>query len=126
MFTLNDILQGNDDTVRLQGASSADIEQVFPSAQHDSRQVGQGELFIAIKGEHVDGHSFIPAAAQAGAGAVLCTEPSSEAPAEFLQIIVPHVVPAFHATARVPSPRPQHTTLIGISPHTSTTTSQHA
>src|SRR5437763_483174 len=84
MFTLNDILQGNEDTIRLQGASSADIEQVFPAAQHDSRQVGQGDLFIAIKGEHVDGHSFIPAAAQAGAGAVLCTEPSTKAPPELL------------------------------------------
>ncbi|MFL5656060.1 MAG: UDP-N-acetylmuramoyl-tripeptide--D-alanyl-D-alanine ligase [Ktedonobacteraceae bacterium] len=114
MFTLNDILQGNDDTVRLQGASSADIEQVFPSAQHDSRQIGQGDLFIAIKGEHVDGHSFIPAAAQAGAGAVLCTEPSSEAPPEFLQIIVPDVVQALHATARVRTQRQQNTTLLGI------------
>jgi UDP-N-acetylmuramoyl-tripeptide--D-alanyl-D-alanine ligase len=98
----------------LQGASSADIEQVFPAAQHDSRQVGQGDLFIAIKGEHVDGHSFIPAAAQAGAGAVLCTEPSSEAPAEFLQIVVPDVVQALHATARVRTQRQQNTTLIGI------------
>ena len=114
MFTLNDILQGNDDTVRLQGASSADIEQVFPAAQHDSRQVRQGDLFIAIKGEHVDGHSFIPAAAQAGAGAVLCTEPSAEAPPEFLQIVVPDVVQALHATARVRTQRQQNTTLIGI------------
>ena len=114
MFTLNDILQGNEDTVRLQGASSADIEQVFPAAQHDSRQIGQGDLFIAIKGEHVDGHSFIPAAAQAGAGAVLCTEPSTEAPPEFLQIIVPDVVEALHATARVRTQRQQNTTLLGI------------
>ena len=98
----------------MQGASSADIEQVFPAAQHDSRQIGQGDLFIAIKGEHVDGHSFIPAAAQAGAGAVLCTEPSTEAPPEFLQIIVPDVVEALHATARVRTQRQQNTTLLGI------------
>src|SRR5438105_12453463 len=126
MFTLNDILQGNEDTVRLQGASSADIEQVFPAAQHDSRQVGQGDLSIAIKGEHVDGHSFIPAAAQAGAGAVLCTEPSSEAPPEFLQIVVPDVVQALHATARVRAQRQQNTILIGITGSNGKTSTKEA
>src|SRR5438477_11579191 len=114
MFTLNDILQANGGSVRLLGASSADIEQVFPAAQHDSRQVGQGDLFLAIKGEHVDGHSFIPAAAQACAGAVLCTEPPAEAPPEFLQLVVPDVVPALHATSRVRSQLPQNTTFHAI------------
>src|SRR5438132_6266304 len=114
MFTLNDILQGNDGAVHLHGASSPDPEQVFPAAQHDSRQVGQGDLFVAIKGKHVDAHRFIPEVAQAGAGAALCTELSSEAPAEFLQIVVPDVVQALHATARVRTQRQQNTTLIGI------------
>src|SRR5229473_6644147 len=101
MFTLNDILQGNDGTVHLHGASSPDPEQVFPSAQHDSRQVGRGDLFVAIKGTHVDGHSFIPIIAQSGAGAALCTEPAGNVSPEFLQIVVPDVVKALHATARL-------------------------
>src|SRR5437588_3731882 len=126
MFTLNDILQGNEGAVHLHGPSSPDPEQVFPSAQHDSRQVGRGDLFVAIKGKHVDAHSFIPAVAQAGAGAALCTELSSEAPPEFLQIVVPNVVEALHATARVRTQRQQNTTLIGITGSNGKTSTKEA
>jgi UDP-N-acetylmuramoyl-tripeptide--D-alanyl-D-alanine ligase len=37
----------------------------------DSREAGPGTLFAAFVGEHVDGHDFVPAAAAAGAVAVL-------------------------------------------------------
>ena len=37
----------------------------------DSRKVLLGSLFIAIAGEHVDGHDYIAAARQAGASAAL-------------------------------------------------------
>src|SRR5438045_2212710 len=126
MFTLNDILQGNEGAVHLHGPSSPNPEQVFPSAQHDSRQVGRGDLFVAIKGKHVDAHSFIPEVAQAGAGAALCTEPSSEAPPEFLQIVVPDVVEALHRTARVHTQRQQNTTLIGITGSNGKTSTKEA
>src|SRR5712691_6698779 len=126
MFTLNDILQGNNGAVHLHTTSSPDPEQVFPAAQHDSRQVGRGDLFVAIKGKHVDAHSFIPEVAQAGAGAALCTEPSSEAPPEFLQIVVPDVIQALHATARVRTQRQQNTTLIGITGSNGKTSTKEA
>src|SRR5712691_2676593 len=114
MFTLNDILQGNDGAVHLHGASSPDPEQVFPAAQHDSRQVGRGDLFVAIKGKHVDAHSFIPKGAQAGAGAALRTGPSSGSPSELLKIVVPDVMQTVHATARVRTQRQESTTWIGM------------
>lgn len=38
----------------------------------DSRKIGKGELFIAIKGENFDGHDFIAAAVANGAVAVIC------------------------------------------------------
>jgi UDP-N-acetylmuramoyl-L-alanyl-D-glutamate--2,6-diaminopimelate ligase len=41
----------------------------------DSRQVRPGFLFAALPGAKVDGRSFIPAALQAGAAAVLASEP---------------------------------------------------
>ncbi|MBR3683301.1 MAG: UDP-N-acetylmuramoyl-tripeptide--D-alanyl-D-alanine ligase [Lachnospiraceae bacterium] len=38
----------------------------------DSRKVIKGGLFIATKGERVDGHSFIPQVAEKGAAGVVC------------------------------------------------------
>jgi UDP-N-acetylmuramoyl-tripeptide--D-alanyl-D-alanine ligase len=41
----------------------------------DSRSIGPGELFIALRGENFDGHQFVAAARQRGAvGAVIATE----------------------------------------------------
>jgi UDP-N-acetylmuramoyl-tripeptide--D-alanyl-D-alanine ligase len=37
----------------------------------DSREVGPGDLFVALKGEHSDGHDFVSQALIAGAGGVL-------------------------------------------------------
>ncbi len=39
----------------------------------DSRQVKPGDFFVAIEGEKVDGHDFIPAAIQAGATGILAS-----------------------------------------------------
>lgn len=40
----------------------------------DSRLVKEGAVFIAVKGERVDGHSFIPRVFEDGALAVICEE----------------------------------------------------
>jgi UDP-N-acetylmuramoyl-tripeptide--D-alanyl-D-alanine ligase len=129
MFTLDDLLQGNEGRLRLLCSDTPDTGQVFPSAQHDSRQVGRGDLFVAIKGEHVDGHRFIPAAAQAGAGAALCTEPSREVPPDFLQIVAPDVIKALHGAARVRAQRQReqyHTTFTGITGSNGKTSTKEA
>ncbi|MBQ8822481.1 MAG: UDP-N-acetylmuramoyl-tripeptide--D-alanyl-D-alanine ligase [Lachnospiraceae bacterium] len=44
----------------------------------DSRQVQAGDIFIATKGERVDGHSFIPAVAEKGALGVICEKEQTE------------------------------------------------
>ena len=126
MFTLNDILQSNEGAFQLRTTATANPSQVFSAAQHDSRQVGSGDLFIAIQGEHVDGHSFIPQVARAGAGAVLCSTPSEDVPPEFLQIVVPDVVKALHATARTRTQRQRNTTLIGITGSNGKTSTKEA
>jgi UDP-N-acetylmuramoyl-L-alanyl-D-glutamate--2,6-diaminopimelate ligase len=38
---------------------------------YDSRRVSPGDLFVAIRGEHVDGHQYIPSALARGAVAVV-------------------------------------------------------
>ena len=40
----------------------------------DSRQAGEGSLFLALRGEKTDGHKYIPDVLQKGALAVLCEE----------------------------------------------------
>jgi len=114
MFTLNDIFVGNAGKFCLQTDREIDPAQVFLEAQHDSRLIKSGDLFIARKGETVDGHRFIAGAAGAGAGAVLCAEPAEDAPADFLQIIVPDVLKALHATAHTRAQRQENTIFLGI------------
>jgi UDP-N-acetylmuramoyl-tripeptide--D-alanyl-D-alanine ligase len=41
----------------------------------DSRTIQPGYLFVAVKGEHFDGHDFIVNACQKGAAAILCSRP---------------------------------------------------
>ena len=43
----------------------------FRGATLDSRQVKPGMLFVAVKGERVDGHDFIPQALAAGAAGIV-------------------------------------------------------
>lgn len=45
----------------------------------DSRQVNEGSMFVAIKGERVDGHKFIPSVFEQGAMCVLCEHPQESA-----------------------------------------------
>jgi UDP-N-acetylmuramoyl-tripeptide--D-alanyl-D-alanine ligase len=51
------------------------------SVEFDSRKVHPGALFVALPGEHADGHDFAAAAAAAGAVAVLGTRTVAELPA---------------------------------------------
>lgn len=50
---------------------SGSREQRIGGIAIDSRQVKPGDLFIALKGERVDGHRFVPEAVKRGAVAVL-------------------------------------------------------
>src|SRR5260370_1825996 len=114
MFPLNDMLTGNEGKMSLRSEITHNAAQIFPSAHHDSRQIGKGDLFIAIKGARVDGHRFIPDVARAGAGAALCVEACDDVPPDFLQILVPDVVTALHNTAHVRAARRGKTILIGV------------
>ena len=45
----------------------------FKGCSTDSRELNSGELFIAIKGEHFDGHDYLMKAKQRGASAAMVT-----------------------------------------------------
>ena len=65
-----------EDLVRLTGGRLlARSDRPIRGAAVDSRLVQPGELFVALPGEHVDGHAFISDAIVRGAAAVIVTRP---------------------------------------------------
>ena len=48
-------------------SASADLDQEISGVSYDSRTVEKGNVFVAISGEAVDGHRFIPMAMEKGA-----------------------------------------------------------
>ncbi|HAE21881.1 MAG TPA: UDP-N-acetylmuramoyl-tripeptide--D-alanyl-D-alanine ligase [Spirochaetaceae bacterium] len=48
-----------------------DSEHSLERVETDSRSAGPGSLFVALKGERVDGHDYALSAAESGAGALL-------------------------------------------------------
>ena len=85
-------------------------EAVVTGVQIDSRRVKPGDLFIAIKGEKVDGHDFIDMAAGLGASAALVERPVR---ASIPTILVPDTVRAYGDLAAARRER-MGITVIGI------------
>ena len=50
----------------------------------DSRSVGAGDIFVAIKGDRLDGHEFAAAALRAGAGLAIVSRITDEMTAKAL------------------------------------------
>ena len=53
-------------------SATADMEAEITGVSYDSRTTASGDVFVAISGEAVDGHRFIPMAAEKGAACVVC------------------------------------------------------
>lgn len=67
MSSLKDLLFG----VRIQSVvGTTDIE--INALAFDSRKITKGDVFVAIQGVQVDGHTYIPTALSLGANAVIC------------------------------------------------------
>ena len=75
----------------------------------DSRRAAPGGLFVAVAGEHVDGHDFAGAAQAAGAAATLATRPTGT-PA----LIVDDVPAALARLAQAVAGRLPRVTIAGI------------
>ncbi len=56
-------------------STNVNLEMEIPNVAYDSRQVGPGDLFVALSGYTADGHKFIPQAMAAGAAVALCQVP---------------------------------------------------
>ncbi len=58
--------------------SPADSGVDITGIAYDSRKAGKGNLFVAVRGEHVDGHVFAADAVRRGAAAVVYDKPQVE------------------------------------------------
>jgi UDP-N-acetylmuramoyl-tripeptide--D-alanyl-D-alanine ligase len=77
--------------------------------EFDSRRIGPGGLFLALPGEHVDGHDFVASAMERGAVAALVTRPV-DAPS----IEVADGLAALAALASAVARRLPDTTIVGV------------
>jgi UDP-N-acetylmuramoyl-L-alanyl-D-glutamate--2,6-diaminopimelate ligase len=82
---LADLLDALGEFVLLPEAGAADDVQVT-AVDFDSRAVGPGSLFCALKGEHADGHDHAGMAAAAGAVALVVERPLD---VDLPQVVVP-------------------------------------
>ena len=63
-----------------------DVSRPVHAITDDSRAVTGGSLFVAVKGERVDGHGFVEQAIKAGAVAVLAQAPVASGPLPFVLV----------------------------------------
>src|SRR5215469_11609753 len=66
IMQLQDLIRGLG-VVTMEGPMNREIGAI----SYDSRRTGPGDLFVAMRGEHFDGHSFIEEAVEQGAVAVV-------------------------------------------------------
>ena len=88
------------------GTASADF--TVQGVAFDSREVTQGDLFIAMKGEATDGHKFIDKAIAAGATGIIC-----ESPIDFPHVRVADSAAALNALG-IASRSRSHGRIIGV------------
>jgi UDP-N-acetylmuramoyl-tripeptide--D-alanyl-D-alanine ligase len=65
----------------------------------DSRQVGTGDLFVALPGERSDGHAFVPDAVGRGAKALLVREVAAGLPPDVAAFVVEDTLAALQRLA---------------------------
>ena len=63
----------------------------------DTREIAQGDLFVALTGENRDGHAFVGAALEAGAGAAMVSQVPDGIPGEAPLLIVKDTLLALEA-----------------------------
>lgn len=86
---LRDILRNIDYVAYLDRAPLEDVGSVeISSVDFDSRSVSPASLFVAQRGGHVDGHSYISMAVEKGAVAVVCEVLPEEMPKGVIFVLV--------------------------------------
>src|SRR5690606_22466212 len=98
---LMDPLYSISEVVTATGGSAEHVAaETVSSISIDSREIGPGALFVAIKGETFDGHDFVAKAIEAGAAAALVSRERAEALAGLPLIVVEDALEGLNKLAR--------------------------
>jgi UDP-N-acetylmuramoyl-tripeptide--D-alanyl-D-alanine ligase len=80
--------------------SSGDGKRLIDKISTDSRTLKRGELFVALRGENFDGHSFVESSAKAGAaGAIVDSSWKGKVPENFALIVAEDSLQAYQKLA---------------------------
>lgn len=82
----------------LQGQT--DLEAAVTGVETDSRAVHPGDLFVALRGEHTDGHRFVPNALENGAAGCLVEVPPQQLRPDRFYLLVEDTMKAIGQVAR--------------------------
>ncbi len=120
MINLYDILEAADG--QLFGEPAA---QLFPNFCYDAHAVQEGDLYVAMKTEHGDGHHFMAQAVQNGAGGIMCTHPPTFDTDGLTVIVMRSVEDALLRWTQLVLQK-YGTTVIAVAGSTGKTAAQHA
>src|SRR5436309_2270885 len=62
------------------------VDREISSIAYDSRRVKKGSLFVALRGEKIDGHKFVDQAVNQGAEAVVSEEQEQKTRATVIEV----------------------------------------
>lgn len=95
-LTLTDVLRGSGG--ELAGEAPGDL--TFTRAVIDSREVRAGDLFVALKGERVDGNDFVPYAIANHAAGIISDRSAGAIPNRVAYVLVPDTLKALQEVGR--------------------------
>ena len=85
----------------MRATRSGSLPSSIPGISIDTRTIAAGEAFFAIKGDNRDGHDFVAAALEAGAGlAVVAADRRDSFPKDAPLLVVPDVLDGLRDLAR--------------------------
>jgi UDP-N-acetylmuramoyl-tripeptide--D-alanyl-D-alanine ligase len=81
-------------------ANSGGTARAYTAVSTDTRTIGPGSLFVALRGDRHDAHEFLAVAADAGARGAVVDRVPADAPAQLRYHVVPDTLEALGRLAR--------------------------
>ena len=99
MFTLDEVVGAVGGSVIYRN-TSPDLPVTVGHVSNDTRTIGEGDLYVAIKGERFDGHDFLDKALEGGASLLLVSD-KDKLPERCVAVLVEDTVKALGDLARL-------------------------